>query len=186
MRIATTLALVIVAVAMVGAVNASAQSTPFIAVYFDNYYTQQQTVCKGLGVADTFYVVARNFPYYLTGAEYQVEYPAGMNFVSDMSTGTVTIGQSPTGISIGFGNPPRNGFLPVLIEKVRVTWVCLNCSGIEEGEVRVVPHQATGKLGVTKYPDFAYVPGIGLTSLVCSSVPVEETTWGKVKALYNN
>jgi hypothetical protein len=35
-----------------------------------------------------------------------------------------------------------------------------------------------------RYSDGALIDVIGMTSLVCAQVPVEETSWGKLKALY--
>ena len=50
--------------------------------------------------------------------------------------------------------------------------------------VKVVANPVTGFLGVTDFPQYNLIPGVGLTSYICATVPAEETSWGQVKALY--
>jgi len=69
MRIAT----LVVAALLATVVVASAQS-PYIAVYFDPYHTQETKDCPGL-VHDTWYVAAVNFNVFITGTEFAIEYP---------------------------------------------------------------------------------------------------------------
>ncbi|MDH5628263.1 MAG: hypothetical protein OEY69_08230 [Candidatus Krumholzibacteria bacterium] len=36
-----------------------------------------------------------------------------------------------------------------------------------------------------RWPDFAEIPGVGMTSLACDGQPATaQSTWGRVKALY--
>ena len=182
MRIATTVVFALV-LALVGATLASAQ-TPFIAVYFDQNFTQIQTVCPGPGFAD-LYVILANANALVSGAEYQILYPAAMNWIADQNTPPATIGVSPTGISLGFP-VPQNGFSAVLLHTVLVQWVCTDCS-VTNQQVQVVPNPTnpTGKVQWTDWPGFGLFDAVGMQSTVCPTVATEESTWGQVKALYS-
>lgn len=181
MRIAT----LVVAVLLATVIAASAQ-TPFIGVYFDsgyNYMAKEDGVCPGVGTLETWYVVGQNFNTFVAGMEFKIEYPGVVMWLSDAGTPPVTIGNTSTGISMGFGLP-INGFFPVSICQVNVMWMCEGGCPSQNIPVRVVQHPATGYLGGTDFPNFNLVPAVGMTSLICPSVPVQDTTWGQVKALY--
>lgn len=179
MRFATTLVFVL-AICLVGV--ASAQ-TPFVAVYFDKFGTVEETVCPG-PVIDTLYVYAYNFNAFISGIEYGISYPAAyMTWIADIDTQPVTIGTTPTGISMGWATP-QNGFFPVPVHKVLVQWTCTGCA--LQDEVAVIPHPLLGFVRATRFPDQAIIDGVGLTSLVCASVAAEESTWGQIKSLYED
>lgn len=177
---AAALALVLTML-MVGV--ASAQ-TPYIAVYFDSGHSQTTENCPGQ-VLDTLYVAAVNFNALITGAEFAIEYPPVMTWLGDQATPAVTIGATPTGITMGFPSP-RNGYNRVELCQVLVFWNCVSCDPPYWASlVRVIPHPATGFLGVSDSPDYNLLPGVGLTSVICVATPMEETTWGQVKSLYD-
>lgn len=182
MRIAT-----LVVVALMATVVAVSAQTPYIAVYFDQYLTQETTVCPGgpVGtVIGTWYVAAKNFNAFLTGAEFAIQYPPAVMWIADLNKPEVSIGSTPTGISMGFPLPV-NGFFPVLLCTPQVLWMCNACvDPYLNNAVKVVQHPATQFLGVTDFPQFNAIPSVGLTAYVCASVPAEETSWGQVKALY--
>ena len=166
---------------------ASAQ-VPYIAVYFDSGYTQQVMDCQGVGVIDTWHVVAVNFNRSLSGAEFAIHYPQAVMWIADLNTPPVTLNYTPTGISMGFPIP-QNGYNPVPLCDVLVMWNCDECgSPFEDNQVKVVENPATGFLGAVDYPGFNLVPGLGLTAWICGHwcmcVPTKDTTWGGVKALY--
>jgi hypothetical protein len=48
----------------------------------------------------------------------------------------------------------------------------------------VTAHPGTGFVGGVDYPNYDLVPAVGMTSLVCPTVPLEDTTWGKIKSIY--
>jgi hypothetical protein len=176
-----TIAVVLVAFA---ALNVQAQTTPTVGVYFDQAYTVMQKPCVGPNVMDYAYVVAFNFDAFLTAIEYKISYPASMDFVADLDIPPVTIGNSETGISMGFGTP-QNGFSPVLVQRIAFIWMCNGCEpAIEDDPIVVEPHPESGFVRATNFPDFEFIDAVGMTSLVCATVPVNETTWGKVKSLY--
>jgi hypothetical protein len=177
---AAALALVL-AVVMAGV--ASAQ-TPYIAVYFDSAHSQIAANCPGQ-VLDTLYVVAVNFNAPITGAEFAIEYPPVLTWMGDQALPPVSIGSTAHGISIGFPSP-RNGFIPVELCQTLVFWNCVHCALQYQGIVRAAPHPATGFLGVSDYPGYNLIPGVGPLSTICIYTPTEQTTWGQVKSLYDN
>jgi hypothetical protein len=182
MRIATTVVFAL-ALAVFGATIASAQ-TPFVAVYFDQNFTTLQKNCPGPGL-DELYVVLVNANAFVSGAEYQISYPGTITWLADQGTPPVTIGSSPTGISLGF-SVPQNGYFAVLLHTVQVLWNCSDCS-VTNDPIVVGDNPLTPDVGVlwTDWPNYDLFVALGLTSQVCPTVATEETTWGQVKALYS-
>jgi hypothetical protein len=181
--LALAVALVIV---MVGA--ASAQ-IPFIAVYFDKHHSVEAlppppcaNPCPGIGVVDYVWIALANANAFVTGVDFKVNYPPEMIWMQDIGTQPVTIGNTNTGISMGWALP-QNGFSAVPICQVKFMWNCGSCAS-PNIPIVVVPNPATGFLGYTDYPLYALHDAVGLTALICACVPVEETTWGQVKALF--
>jgi len=179
MRIAT-----LVVVALMTTVVAVSAQTPYIAVYFDQYMTQETKDCPG-PMVDTWYVAAKNFNAFLTGAEFAIEYPAAVTWLADLNKPAVSVGSTPAGISMGFPLPV-NGFFPVFLCNVQVFWNCSSCvEPFLNNAVRVVANPNTSFLGVTDFPQYNAIPSVGLTAILCpTTVPTEETSWGQVKALY--
>jgi hypothetical protein len=179
MRIAT---LVVVAL-MATSVVVSAQ-TPYIAVYFDAGLSQESKDCPG-SMPDVLHVAAINFNQFVIGAEFAIQYPPAMLFMGDLNTPPVTIGNTQTGISMGWPLP-LNGFAPIELCQVSIFWQCAGCDqAYWDNPIRVVPNPNTNFLGMVNFPQNDLVPSGGLTAIVCPhSVPTEETTWGQVKALY--
>lgn len=187
MRIATLIAVALMATV----VAVSAQPQPYIAVYFDQYYGygQETKDCPGF-VMDTWYVAAVNFNTFITGADFKIVYPPAVTYLGDLNTPPVTVGNTNIGISMGFALP-KNGYNPVPLCQVRVFWNCDNCNGgvppvsYLNNLVQVVTNPNTLFLGVTDFPNFNMIPGVGLTAVLCPcTIPTEETSWGQVKALY--
>jgi hypothetical protein len=160
--------------------------TPYIGVYFDSGYSEEARSCAGIGVLDTLYVGAFNFNRFLGGAEFAVHYPPALTWISDLATPPATINNTPTGISMGFP-APQNGFSPVPLCQVLVIWNCDGCGDpFVADALRVIPSFWTGFLGAVDYPGFNLVPAVGLTALICPLVPTVDTTWGRVKAIYED
>lgn len=162
--------------------------TPFVAVYFDHAYQEEALMaapnpCPGYGVVDTLYVAATNFNAWLSGLEFQIDYPAHIIWVTDLDIAGTSLGTTPAGISIGWPTP-QNGFLSIDVCKVMIQW---NCDCCDEADIPIVvnghplfaPHPRA-----TDFPGYQFIDGVGLTSLICAVIPVEDTTWGKVKSLY--
>ncbi len=176
-----------VAIVGLGVYSVNAQ-TPNVTIYFDEYASETSADCPTgeIGtVDDEFLVVANNFNMWLNAIEYAIEYPAQIEFGSDVLVdNTLALGSSPLGIAIVF-TIPGQAFGPLVVQKVEFTWMCDNCSEPNQNApVKVVPFPASGKIRGLRYPDLLEVQGVGMTSLICATIPNEATTWGKVKALY--
>ena len=165
---------------------AATAQTPHVVVFFDEEaWTQTTEVCQGNGVLDTLSVVAVNFGMWLNAIEYAVNYPPSTLWIADMPNGALNIGNTPGGVASSWGLP-QNAFSPLGVMNVLITWQCDDCSTSSNDPIVVVRHPLTGFIRATRFPDNLFVEGVGLTSLVCPVVPVEEKTWGGVKALYDN
>ncbi|UCG52820.1 MAG: hypothetical protein JSW58_04505, partial [Candidatus Latescibacterota bacterium] len=84
---------------------------------------------------------------------------------------------------------PQNGWKPILICRSLVLWICDQCDPVYfDNRIIVDRHQ----LSANPYPQYTGFPtptlfnAIGLTSLICTTIPAEETTCGKLKALYSD
>lgn len=177
-----TASLVVVAL-MITAVVASAQ-TPYIAVYFNPGLSQQTKDCPGVNVLDVLYVAGLNFNSFVGGAEFQIQYPPAITWLADSNLPDVVVGNTFSGISMGWPLP-QNAFGPFLMCTVNVLWNCETCvDPYVNNMIKVVANPATLFIGFTDYPQNNLVPAVGMTSLICATVPAEDTTWGQVKALY--
>jgi hypothetical protein len=155
-------AVLVTAVICLGASPAIGQ-TGTLTVYFDPEWTVRTTECPG-PVVGSLYVVAENFDMFVAGMEFKVEYPPCMTWLADLDIPPVTIGSSPSGVSMGWALP-QNGFFPFQVLRALVLW---NCSGCTEPNqhVSVVAHPATGCCQAARFPDYVCVEAIGRTSVV--------------------
>ncbi|MFH1756203.1 MAG: hypothetical protein ABIA59_10940 [Candidatus Latescibacterota bacterium] len=160
---------------------AGAQSLPFLQVFFDDLYTVGSMDCPG-AMPDSAYVVAKNFNMYMQGIEYKVAYPAEMVWLADNVGTALAIGNTSIGIAQAWPLP-QNAYVPFSVAKVLFFWNCTGCP-IKNIPIVVVPHPETFKLRALRWPDLLEVNIVGSTSLVCATIPVEESSWGQIKALY--
>jgi hypothetical protein len=144
MRFATKVAIALAFVTL--AASAVSAQTPFVAVYFDNTFTQETANCPGLGLFQTLYVVAINFNAFLSGIEYSITYPAALSYIADLNqlggsvaAGGFTFGSTPVGTSMGFAIP-QNGFFPLLLQTVLAQWQCVDCSTAADQQIVVKGH----------------------------------------------
>jgi hypothetical protein len=170
------------------AVTVSAQTTPYIAVYFDQTFTTDALVpppgqsCPGIGVPGKLYLALSNANMFVTGVEFAVDYPPEIIVGGEFDLQPVTIGTTATGFSMAWANP-QNGFQAVYICGVNFIWNCANCATTNI-PITVVKHPISDVIEWVDFPGFVNHPAVGLTSLICATIPTEDTTWGKVKALY--
>jgi hypothetical protein len=189
-----SLVVVVLAIGLCASV-ANAQ-LPNVGVYFDNTFTEMSGVCPtdpAGTVYQQLYVVANNFNMWMAAIEYMIVFPPSMTWDTDIiGSNQLKIGFSPTGIGITWPMP-ANAFGTLLVQKVLILWECQNTGTIEEPDcgtatdnlITVVAHPSFGKLRALQWPDNAETLGTGLTSVICGqTIPVEETTWGGIKALY--
>jgi len=160
--------------------------TPYFQIYFDDAHTAAAADCPGAPagtIVDTLHVVAHNLNNFFIATEFAIDYSTKLTWLGDMPGGDLTIGQSPNGISMSWGLPV-NGFSPVRVMSASVLWMCSGCAGSENTPVVVIPNPDTSVLAYVTWPGIVAVPAVGMTSLICATVPVEETSWGQIKALY--
>lgn len=171
----------------IGAMSADAQ-VPNVQVYFDDLLQQTSKDCPpGVPgtVLDVCYVVANNFGIFMIGLEYQITYPPVMAFIGDNPTnGALELGNSAAGHALTWPIP-QNAFGPFVANIVDFLWLCDGCDG-NTYPVVVGPNPQSGLVRGVEWQTINEVIGVGMTSLVCpGTVSNEESTWGKVKALYN-
>jgi hypothetical protein len=182
---------VVFAIAVVFATAASAQ-TPYVAVYFDDTYQTMTADCPDAPpgtVPDSAYVVTHNWNMWVNAIEYAIAYPPQIFWTGDqIAPGILAIGQSDVTLGgIGMTWPlPANGFGSLFLQKFFFFWMCEGCDGNWDSPITVVPYPQSGQVRAVRWPDLAIFQGVGLTSLICPSpgIPVEEKTWGGIKALY--
>ncbi len=169
----------------------SAQVQPYIGVFFDEFLTQETKDCPG-AVLDTLYVALFNANGLVTNVSYKVVLPLAITPLADI-TGDLDL-LFKDGISFGTGTlfefaQPQNGFIPIRLPGIRVQWTCTDCSGFDDALIVVEEAPVFGH-GCPSYSitfGASFSCAVGLTAVVCPNVlPVEETTWGKVKALYTS
>lgn len=186
---------VVVAIAIGLFASVSSAQTPHVVVYFDNTMTQQQACCPADPpgtVLQELYVVANNFNNWISGIEYMISYPPSLMFLGDFvddgpGGNQLKIGQSTTGIGVTW-IIPANAYNPVLCQTANVLWMCTVGDPVVNDYIVVLPYPSSGKVRAIRYGDEAELLGVGMISVVCPDeivIPVEETTWGGIKALYN-
>ncbi len=168
--------------------SASAQQ-PNITIYFDEFLTEAQADCPPVGTPHftefaTLRVVMNNFGGWLAAVEFKVNYPSQLSWLGDTYTSDTSIGNSAAGVSLAWQSP-LNAFDSVVMMTATCAWVCDGCVGNENVAVDVVANPNQGLLRALRWPDNVSFDVVGMRSLICATVPVEETTWGQVKALYN-
>jgi hypothetical protein len=122
-------------------------------------------------------------------AQFSVPIPAcavGLTWLGDTHVFLATIGESPTGIAMGFG----------ACYSTPVHVLTINYFGMGASEecclLRVEPDYRETPPGIYMTDcDFVMFPATGGAAIInpnegcpCISVPTQETTWGRVKALY--
>jgi hypothetical protein len=163
---------------------------PNVSIYFDYNLTETHALCPAElpgTVLDSCYVVANNFNMWMNAIEYRIAYPPQMLYLGDsFPPDRLTIGNSATGVGVSWPLP-ANSFGAVVIQKVRFYWMCDNCDQQgpnADAPIMVLPYPGQTTVRAVRWPDLLLVPGVGMVSLICATVPVEETTWGAIKSMY--
>ncbi len=182
-------ALLLIAIVFTIAITGTANAQPNITVYFDSGLTLAADNCPSAPVGTvpaTLYVVANNFNAWITAVEFQINYPPQLLFVGDDIDTPVVLGNTAAGVSIGWATP-KSCFGGTVLAKVNVIWFCNDCVGNEDApvDVRAHPQQGLPFARAVEWPSQTTFDIVGMLSLICATVPVEETTWGQIKALYN-
>ncbi len=165
----------------------AAASTPTIATYYDADGSQIDDCYSSPEVAD-IHVVALNVNAWVLGIRYKIEFPPPFVYLDEHSffTDPVIGGTSDTGIEISYPSPVYFSERQ-LIHKAGAVWTCSSgCSpylnvyiapvpypGLTEIEVDVVQGETTTTLFLNTS-----------AAVLCPTLPVQQQTWGKIKALY--
>jgi hypothetical protein len=189
---------VVIAVAFIsiGAVSSDAQ-VPNIAIYFDQGLSQQQGFCEGIGAPALLWVGMNNFNAWITTVEFATDFGPNwpLTYFADQHVpqANLAIGTSYEdgpgglidGVSISY-TLPQNAFDPFVCMQIAAIWDCESCEGLAPQPITVVKHEGSGIIQATEWQTFRLIDGVGMESLVCpGSISNEETSWGRVKALYN-
>ena len=164
---------------------ASAQ-LPYIMVYYDDFYTVGNKDCPN-GIPgttiDSVYVVAQQINRWFSAVEYSIVYPSQMTYLSEVVNGGLAIGNTQTGIAQSW-TFPMNGFMPAMINKIYFLWNCDGCTSTNNF-IFVTNHPETGHVRGVEFGTNELFNIVGMTSVVCGTTPEENTTWGNIKALYD-
>jgi hypothetical protein len=172
------------------AFGAYAQPVPNVQWFFDENTTMTAMDCPGTGANPaTGYIVAVNFNQFFSSLDYTVAYPPSIMWLADLPVDPIhqlNIGTTPGGIASAW-NLPQNGFAPIKVLKVLFNWNCDDCYSAQNQPIVVGPYPGQPSVRFVRWPDNVVFDAVGMTSLVCPGVvPVEETNWGQIKALYEN
>jgi hypothetical protein len=166
---------------MFGATMAFAQAGS-IGIFADPAATNCNLAAPVGGAA--FYYIVHVYTPGATGSEYAAPKPACLSatWLADTNAFPVTVGNSQTGVSVGYGTC-RVG--PILVQTMTyLTTGATNCCYYP-----VVPHPVNGGPNVVDCAEHLLIATAG-TAIINSQptclcdVPVQDTTWGGVKALY--
>jgi hypothetical protein len=157
--------------------TASAQQTcppegPQVAVYFDEAGTVRYKDSPGPGVVDEVWIYGEGIPCAaVNGIQYAVDYGASLQWIEDVVTASVVMGESPTGIAMAFGAEPRPGS-KFLIQSARVMWTD-DCTVENVTGPTVLPHPDLEPL-----PAYSCIPSgfgfaDGVRSQTCQNVQLD-------------
>ena len=160
----------------------------YIGIYSDVGYSDCTLLDQSSGYVDV-YVVHKGTSG-ATGAQFKVAGGAGFNciYVDETSPHTAVVGNSQTGVGIGYGQCFAADVLVLTITYIRYGG-SLPCSYLEAVPD---PTYGTGSVAVTDctLPFAQQLPATGSRLYVnpdesCScAVATEPTTWGRIKGLY--
>jgi hypothetical protein len=191
---------VVIAVAFIsiGVVNSNAQ-VPNVQIYFDDLLQATQGDCGDhfFGEPDELNVVMNNFNTFVSTIEFAVFFgPGPVTYLGDLHVPAMSLflgtsyqdgpGGLPDGVTITY-QLPQNAFDPFICMRLGIAWFCDDCLAQPVQPINVVPHEGTGKVQAVEWQTFNLIDGVGMSSAVCPGiVSTEESSWGQIKALYNN
>jgi len=158
--------------------------TPYVAIFFDEDLQQTGRTPPGPAVIDTLFIVAGNFNMFASSIEYRMEENTDyLILLADLVDFGTVEGHSYSGIRIHY-DPPLDATADVLVERIIVMWVWEGMCRFVNVPLRIFPHPESGKIQAIRWPDLVPVEAVGHTAYICPTVPIEETSWGRIKGLY--
>jgi len=184
-RVAALAVLAVVTLYATWPSTAGAQ-VPTLKVYF---YNSQDNIClycdpyhpgPDYDFTLSFVLVGANA--WVTAIEFSVDY-AWSTWHGDVHNATLVLGTSPDGVAMTWSTP-QEGHNPLLVMQANITHHAF-CSAEEKDVATVRPHGVTGQLRAIRWPENQPLDLTGGVATMCGRpVPVETSTWGRVKALY--
>ena len=170
--------LIVVAVVGLGLIPGPVSGdTGQIAVYFDSLGTQRTEDPGGAGQLDTLYVFGEDFDFFVSGAQYGIDYGPNLQLIADIKTPAATLGRSDTGISVPFGmsNPGPQMGKKFLIHWVLVQWQVDDCSSFNSDFPQVKRHPLFPDATpiVAEFPSQTEFPAFGARSQTCQFVGMD-------------
>jgi hypothetical protein len=168
-----TCSLALLALLGLGLAPTAANAAGTVTVYFNSSGTLRTVDSPGVGLLQTAHIYGEGFAgSFISGAQYQVDYGPQFTWIADVPEGGVVIGDSPTGISIGFGINIKNG-TKFKIQRATLLWNT-DCAALN-GNVLVNEHpdfpDATPIF--TTFPDQNVLTADGRRSQTCQLVELD-------------
>lgn len=191
---------------MFAAVSDGNAQPAYLQVYFDEALTETvaSSCPDGLPgtVVDKLHIVAHGFDAWLSAIEFRLALPSELVWLGDeWDPGHLALGSSPAGIAVAFPLPV-SAHAPVKVLSVYVLWMCqgcgmmaADCAGVNT-LVCVDVYPSSGHIRAVTWPDQRLIQATSGTAIICPTicggagscpelpVPVEATTWGRIKAQY--
>jgi hypothetical protein len=196
-----------VLLSLILAATAGNAQTPRLQIFFDDDLTVAGKNCPAAPIGtvlDSMFFVVQNFNGWLSALEFRIDYPDRIFWWTDRyPSNALTIGSSPNGVAIAWPHP-FNAFGPAVVGMATFVWMCNSCMGGSSGAgcagvssvICPVAYPSSGLIRAVRWPDQvlinAVAGGAAICPLACGGVPqcpelpvpVEETTWGQIKAMY--
>ncbi len=156
---------------------------PIVQVYLDGELETIHRECPPTATLDTLYVVASGFITPIIDIEYRIDTFGNFGILQDFfPTGFTNEGFSGDGIRVSFGSS-KDASGKLLVQRIWGAWFCASCGG-SAAYIIVQPHPISGKVQGTGWPDLTKIEATGGFNNLCVVLPVESSTWGRIKALY--
>ena len=182
-----TCSLVLLALLGLWLVPTAANASPKFVVYWDADLSQRAKDSPGVGVFDEVFVVGEDFPAaFISGAQYAVDYGPHLTWVADVGLPPVSIGDSPTGLSMGFGQQPKPGG-KFLIHSAVVIWnsECATALNANFPSTTAHPQLPQPTPIASRFPDFDIIPALAARSQSCQFVEMDIKPGGCTPAQLN-
>ncbi|MEJ2722725.1 MAG: hypothetical protein P8181_16545 [bacterium] len=184
----TRLILLGIAVVALGAGAAAAQQGGSIGIFADTQGNDCDIFDNAVGLRT--YYVCHVYTAGATASQFSAPKPSCMlaSWLSDTAVFPVTIGNSQSGVAIGYGS--------CQVGPIHILSINFFCQGLTPlccyYPVLPDPSNVSGNIEVVDC-DNNLLMGTGFISVVnpdqsccCHCTPADESTWGKVKSLYSN
>jgi len=164
---------------------------PIVRIYEDQSYSPFFH-CGPQGTLHEFIVVLHNVDDVVSAVDFSIQYPASMIFLGDQlpdggyfNNEVILLGSSPTGVAVAWHSCcMTDASQGLVVLRPLIMWTG-NCDCAQALVVGGYTPLGKTQPSFVRFADFTEHPALGSASpWIQCSVPVEPTTWGKVKSLY--